>query len=115
MQNATYETQKDFEEIFSKHQLMKVLKEEFSELGAESETVEPEFATEVLSQMYLHRQCDVPTLVGIMGHHGAPQDVADKIMVLVEDDFLDFNIDTEKFILRYDLNDSVKDRLAMYQ
>jgi hypothetical protein len=115
MQTATYETQAEFEELFSKHKLMKVLTEEFTELGNDSEVVEPQFATEVLAQMYLHRQCDVATLVGLMSRHGEPQDVADKILILVEEDFLDYDIDKERFILRYDLTDDVKQRLAMYQ
>jgi hypothetical protein len=109
-------TQKDLEELFSKHQLMPVLREEFREMGEDQVVCEPRMATEALVQMYLHRQCDVPTLVGILSpKYGEPQDVADKLLLLVEIDYFDYDFNKKKFMVKYDVSDDVKEMLAKYQ
>lgn len=110
------DTQKGLEELFSKNQLLPVLRDQFMQMGDECEVVEPAMATEVLAQMYLHRQADVTTLVGIMSpKFGTPQEVADKLLLLCQVDYLDFMEGTQKFVVKFDVSDDVQAMLDRYQ
>lgn len=110
------ETQTGLEELFSKHQLLPVLREQFAEMGDDQIVVEPAMATEALAQLYLHRQADVPTMVGILSpKYGTPQEVADKLLMLCEIDYMDFQESSEKFIVKYDVSEDVQEMLDRYQ
>lgn len=116
MKLPTKDTQSGLEELFSKHQLLSVLRSEFMEMSEDCEVCEPAMATEVLAQMYLHRQADVPTLVGIMSpKFGTPQEVADKLLALCEIDFIDFDENKARFIVKYDVSEDVQRMLDRYQ
>jgi len=104
------DTQKNLEELYSKNQLLKVLREQFSPL------TEDPFQLDVIVQIYLHKQADVPTMVGIFSPKwGEPQDIADLLKVCVEEDLLDFDTETKKFTLTYGISADVEDLLARYQ
>jgi len=110
------DTQTGLEELFSKHQLLPVLRDEFREMGNEQIVVEPEMATEVLAQLYLHRQADVPTMVGILSpKYGTPQEVADKLLLLCEIDYFDYQESSDKFIVKFDVSEDVQEMLDRYQ
>ena len=65
------ETQTNLEELFGRHQLMPTLREEFSPL-----TDDP-FELDVICQTYLHKQADIPTMVGLFSPKwGTPNEVA---------------------------------------
>jgi hypothetical protein len=114
--SPTSETQTGLEELFSKHQLMPVLREQFSEVGDECEVADPKFTTEVLVQIYLHRQADVITMVGILSpKFGTPQEVADNLLILCEHDYIDYQETSSKFTVKYDISDDIKEMLAKYQ
>lgn len=104
------ETQKNLEELYSKNQLLDVLRDQFSPL------TENPFHLDVIVQIYLHKQADVPTMVGIFSPKwGEPQDVADLLKESVEENFLDFDMETKKFTLIYGISADVEDLLARYQ
>ncbi len=104
------ETQKNLEELYSKNQLLEVLRDQFAELSDDP------FEIDVIIQIYLHKQADVPTLVGLFSPKwGTPQDVADMLIVAVENDLLDFSMETEKFSLKYGISEDVENMLARYQ
>lgn len=104
------ETQKNLEELFSKNQLLDVLRAEFAEL-----TDDP-FKLDVVVQAYLHKQADVPTMVGLFSPKwGTPQDVADMLIEVVEDDLIDFDMQTRRFIMKYEVTTDVEEMLARYQ
>jgi hypothetical protein len=114
----TTTTQSGLEELFSKHQLLPVLREQFTEMGDEVDpsVCEPAMATEALAQLYLHRQADVPTMVGILSpKYGTPQEVADKLLKLCEIDYFDFDENKQKFIVKYEVSDDVQEMLDRYQ
>jgi hypothetical protein len=119
MKFPTKETQEDLEHLFNKFQLMSVLRSEYEtivDLKVAEAGIEPAMVTDALCQMYLHRQADPETLVGILSpKYGDPQTVADKLLILVEMDYFDFNTDQNKFTIKYDLSDDVKDMLARFQ
>lgn len=120
MKMPTKQTQKDLEDIYNRWNLMKILREEFETIvdpiPLSEKGVEPQMAIDALCQMYLHRQADPATLVGILSpKYGEPQAVADKLLILVEMDFFDFNEDLDRFTVTYDLSDDVKEMLDRFQ
>lgn len=118
MKNPTNDTQSGLEILFSKHQLLSVLRKEFTAMGdaIDPKICEPAMATEALVQMYLHRQADVTTMVGILSpKYGTPQEVADKLLLLCELDYIDFNDTTDKFVVKYDISPDVQEMLDRYQ
>lgn len=116
----TRQTQIDLEVLYSKYQVLPVLREQFEELAKEYEdTTYHEFIEDVLSHIYLHRQADAVTMVGILSpKHGTPQTVADKLLEVVEMDYLDFNPDlgvSGMFVIRYDASEEAQAMLERYQ
>lgn len=104
------ETQKNLEELFSRNQLLDVLRDQFSPL-----TDDP-FKLDCVVQIYLHKQADLPTMVGLFSPKwGEPQDVAEMLKEVVEDDLIDFDMGEEKFILKYGISADVEEQLALYQ
>lgn len=110
------QTQKNLEELFDKNQLIPVLRKQFEpvfdDLGIDPHPMK----LDVLVQIYLHKQADVPTMVGLFSPKwGEPQEVAELLQECVEDDLLDYNMDTRKFILNYSISEDVQKQLDMYQ
>jgi len=104
------DTQKNLEEIYSRNQLLDVLREQFSPL------TEDPFQLDVIVQIYLHKQADVPTMVGIFSPKwGEPQEIAEMLIEAVEADLLDFDTETKRFTLKYGISADVEDLLARYQ
>lgn len=116
MKLPSKETQSGLEELFNKHQLLPVLRKEFMEMAEDCVICEPVMTAEVLAQLYLHRQADVPTMVGILTpKYGTPQEVADKLLMLCEIDYIDFQESSGKFIVKYDVSEDVQKMLDRYQ
>lgn len=120
MKNPTKETQHSLETLFSKYQLLPVLREEFSSIVSptimEDLGVPPAMATEALVQIYLHRQADPATMVGILSpKYGEPQIVADKLLLLVLHDYIDFDEVQDRFMVKFDVSDDIKAMLDLYQ
>lgn len=117
MKNPTQETQIDIETIYSKYQQLPVLRAEFEEVVEDIE--EPgykKFLIDMLVQIYLHRQADPATMVGVLSpKHGTPQEVADKLMIAAEDDFIDYDPDKQRFSVVFDVTDDVVAMLDRYQ
>lgn len=119
MKMPTKSTQEDLEHLFNKFQLMSVLRSEFETIvdpSVAEHQLEPEMVTEALAQIYLHRQADPETMVGILcPKYGTAQAVADKLLLMVELDYLDFDTDLDKFTVKFDLSDDVKEMLDRFQ
>lgn len=104
------ETQQNLEELYHKNQLLDVLRHQFSPL-----TDDP-FKLDCVVQIYLHKQADLPTMVGLFSPKwGEPQDVADMLIEVVDDDLMDFDMETKRFILKYGITADVEEHLARYQ
>lgn len=103
-------TQENLEELYSKHQLIPVLREQFEELSDDP------FTIDVIVQIYLHKQADLPTMVGLFSPQwGTPQEVANLLVECVENDMLDFDMETARFSLIYAVTEDVEQMLARYQ
>lgn len=118
--NATLnQSQKDLELLYSKYQLLPVLRDEFKTVAEHypDEEMQP-FITDVLTHMSLHRQADAETLVGILSpKYGDPQTVADQLVLLAELDYVDIEetIDGWKFMVKFDVSADVHEMLNKYQ
>lgn len=114
----TKDQQTDLETLYSKYQLLPVLREQFGEFLTDNNMAGDDFEMhkDMLSQIYLHRQADVVTMVGILSpKHGTPQEVADKLVMAAEFDLIDYNEMTGKFIVKYEVSDDVVQMLERYQ
>jgi hypothetical protein len=114
--NPDRQTQKDLETVYSKYQLMPVLREEFGNFLKENDLDgdDVEMHKDMLAQICLHRQADPETMVGVLSpKHGSPQEVSDKLFMAAEFDLIDF--DGKKFILRYDISNDMDEMLSKYQ
>ncbi len=117
MTKTIYEVQSDLETLYSKHQLLPVLREEFATIAEEYPNPdERPFICDMLAQICLHRQADPPTMVGILSpQYGEPQVVANRLLLMVEFDYLDYNQNTGNFMLKFDISEDVQALLDRYQ
>lgn len=103
-------TQLNLEELYNRNQLMDVLRDQFAPL-----TDDP-FKLDCVVQIYLHKQADVPTMVGLFSPKwGEPQDVAEMLKEVVEDDLIDFDMENMRFIMKYEISRDVEELLELYQ
>lgn len=104
------DTQRNLEELFNRNQLMDVLREQFQPL-----TDDP-FKLDCIVQIYLHKQADPATMVGLFSPKwGEPQEVAEMLMEVVNEDLIDFDMESNKFIMKYEVSQDVQDLLDRYQ
>ena len=107
------------EKMFSKNQLYTVLKKEFSDpeiLNKLDELNVPlSFGLKVLMNLYLYKQTDVPTLVGLTRAEYNLKEVETYLLKMVEGDLMDFDPLSEKFISLFDIDPQVKKEMEMYQ
>lgn len=110
MDKNLIETQRNLEELFSKNQLLPVLREVFSE-----HTDDP-FEIDVMVQIYLHKQADVETMVGLFTpKYGEPEDVGEMLLAVCDKDLMDYDINTDKFSVVYEVTKNIQDMLDRYQ
>lgn len=120
MTKTTFEIQSDLETLYSKHQLLPVLREEFATIAEEyPDPAYHPFISEMLAQICLHRQADPPTMVGLLSpKYGSPQSVADMLLLMCEFDYVDFDPSTQphgSFIVKFDISEDVQTMLDRYQ
>jgi hypothetical protein len=117
------EDQVEIEMSLAKNHLMTRVKNEFRNnkspdlmLYMEMLSIDTKFGIDLLAQMQIHKRCDVPTLVGCLRHHAeSAQEVADMILHAAQMDLLDWEPESEKFIVRYCLSDAVQAELDLFQ
>lgn len=117
MTQTSYEDQSNLEILYSKHQLLPVLREEFSEIANQcSEEEHRPFLCDMLAQIFLHRQADPPTMVGLLSpKYGTPQKVADKLLLATELDYIDYSEETGNFMVQFDVSEDIVELLELYQ
>jgi len=117
-------TQVELEILYSKHQSLRLIKQEAIEAGLpamlKDKGIDIEFGLEALAQMQLHKQADMATLGGILLKHfdhmeDPAQACSDALFDMAQYDFINFNTDTRKFVLRYAVSADIEDRIEMFQ
>ena len=127
MQDATLNDlrahQIQLEELYSKNQLIPRIKAEFTECQEfdfrpyfAEKGIPEDFGYAVLTQMALHKRCDLPTLIGVMRHHlKDDQATADMLLVCVDADLVDWDSRLQIFIVRLTIAQEVQDELDRFQ
>lgn len=109
--------QTNLEIRYSNHQLLPVLRKEFQEIAKRyPEENDHEFICDMLTQIYLHRQADPPTMVGLLSpKYGTPQEVADKLLLMCLFDFIDYDETNGNFMVMFDVSEDISIMLELYQ
>lgn len=117
MTQSSYEDQSNLEILYSKHQLLPVLREQFNEIAERyPEKAYHPFICDMLAQIYLHRQADPPTMVGLLSpKYGTPQSVADALLLMCEFDYMDYDESTGNFMVQFDVSEDIVEELELYQ
>jgi hypothetical protein len=117
-----YERQIQLEELYNKNQLIPRIKKEFtdSELGFGQyffeAGIDEDFGYAVLTQMALHKRCDIPTLLGCVSHVlEDAQASANMLERCVNADLLDYHEDLDVLIVKYEIADEVQHELDQFQ
>lgn len=117
------ELQIQLEQLFNKNQLIPRLRAEFEK---ESDGyfvqkcieagISPTFGIDAMVHISLHKQADLPTMLGVLQHHFEDiQTVADMLYKACEIDLLDWDDALEKFVFRYEVSPDVQEELDRYQ
>jgi hypothetical protein len=116
------EFQEEIERLFHKNQLVPRIKHEFAEKQEVRDwiirhEIDVDFGISLLAQMVLHRTADLPTLVGILRPYmnGNSQHAADQLERAAMADLVDWSEPLQKFIIKYDIAQDVKDELERFQ
>jgi hypothetical protein len=120
-----YENQQMLERIFNEKQAIPLLHKELLDSEyivrlIEQSQLDQGFALDLLAQMMLHKRATVATLVGLLKYHfekklNPYQACADALQRAAEVDLIDYDIETQKFILRFDASAAVHDLIRQYQ
>lgn len=115
-----YQKQIDFEDKYNKNQLIKRLREEFSDpellVIMEKADIPHKFGIDLLVQMCLHKRCSVSTLIGTLRNHcNNINEIPELLLKAVKADLVDWNNEIEQFIIVYDISEDVQQEIDTYQ
>lgn len=119
--NPKMQHQIELERLFSKNQTLSRIRKEFTAYPQFVEQMEKHkipvpFGFDLLTQMALHKRCDLPTLCAILGSHfGSAQTTADMLLKAAEADLVDWNAPLRIFIVRFTLSQDVQDDIDRFQ
>ena len=123
--DARRQHQADLERLYSKNQIMPRIRGEFEEAdfnwkAIEETGVDSDFALDLLTQMALHKRCNLPTLVGILRKHFEPsveasQLAADMLSKTVDIGLVDWSATLKMFIVKFTITEDVQRDIDRFQ
>lgn len=113
----------ELERLYSKNQLIPRIRSEFTQCEAfnfseyfKAKEIPEAFGFDVLTQMALHKRCQLPTLVGALNRHfDDPQRTADMLMKCAEADLMDWSAGLNLFVVKFTISDDVQAELDRFQ
>lgn len=130
-------TQEEMERIYAKNQLVKRIRQEFIDAGAEKAladiNIKPDFGLDLMAQMVIHKRATLETLVGLLKGHFIDEDnhlqaCADALYEAAKEDIVDIDrskwivdyktkkeIPQVMFVVRYEISSDVQRELDLYQ
>lgn len=124
-EDARRQHQADLERLYSKNQIIPRIRGEFEEAkfdwkAIEAAGIDADFALDLLTQMALHKRCNLPTLVGILRKHFEPalessQLAADALHKAVQSGLVDWNAALKLFIVRFTITEDVQRDIDRFQ
>lgn len=119
------DTQINLEKIFAKNQLVKRIKQVFSEGGAgkllDKAEIPEEFGLDLLAQMHLHKRVKVEVLVAILYHHFEDQGkdpfqaCADMLYKACDANLMGWSSPDQRFVVFHQMPDEVQQELDQFQ
>lgn len=114
--NTKFKHQMLLEHLFNKNQTISRIRAEFQDskevnfVGYMLENgIDENFGLDVMTQMALHKRADMQTLIGTLRHHfNTAQQVADGLLLCATHDLIDWNPETETFIVRFTISQDVQ-------
>ena len=111
------------EQLFNKNQLIPRIRREFIECTEvdfkgwiDAAGLPEKLGFDLLTQMALHKRCNLPTLVGVLRHHcDEAQEVVDLIQKAAEADLVDWDPSTKMFVVIFTLSSETQEELDKYQ
>lgn len=121
-----FSSQADIETLFSKHQVMPFLREEFKATGVIDEfkslAIPTGFGLDLLSCMVLYKRANIPTLVGLLRGYfsddeetSAEQHCANMLRRAVECDVVDYDPVNQVFVVIYNIDEATQKELDKFQ
>ena len=115
--------QVELEQLYNKNQLVSRIRKEFVNCKDFSFTdhmirmgIPIEFGLDVLTQMVLHKRASLPTLAGILRRHfNDSQITADMLLKCAMADLVDWDPNTEHFIVKFEVSADVQEELDRFQ
>lgn len=109
--------QKELETTHNNNLLTKKLKEVFDEYPEELlQDIPKSFATALLSQMYLRKRADAPTLLGVLQHYAnSLEEAIAYLEKSAEIDLVDYDTSSNVFVMKYTLEKEVEEQLNAFQ
>lgn len=113
----------ELEQLFNKNQLIPRMRKEFTDCKEfdfvdyiKKAAMPVMFGIDLLVQMALHKRADLVTLIGCLRHHfDDGQKTADAIYKAAELDLLDYDVQTETFVLKFSISVDVQAELDRFQ
>lgn len=123
MQDAKMQHQKILELMYSKNQLLPRIRAEFLECKEfdfskyiESTGLPVEFGIELLTQMALHKRCNLPTLIGCLRYLAEDaQQCADYLYQAAVSDLINWSPDLQMFVVIFTISYDVQEELDRFQ
>lgn len=119
-----FQFQLDIEKMFNNNQLFPRIKREFMEAGwgqkLQDADIPERFGYALLVQMVLHKRASLPVLMGILRDHFLDQPkpsqaCVDMLHKACEADLMNWDTNSEQFIIIWDVSQDVYDDLERYQ
>jgi len=116
--------QHKLEKMFSKYQLIEVMTKAFVDAdfpaALAEDNISEDFGLSMLVQMALHKRADISVLVGLHKRYfdSLPephQACADMILVMLEKAYFEWDPDSEKVIVEYQISDELQLMIDRYQ
>lgn len=120
-----YENQVLIEHMFNSRQTIPMIRSQLMEsdfiiqLITKSE-LDQNFCIDLLTQMILHKRTTIQTLVGLLHSHNEPfanayQITANMLYIAAEKDLVDYDTESNKFVLKWDMDEKSHDLIRQYQ
>lgn len=113
--------QMELERLFNKNQTLTRIRKEFTAYPQFIEQMEKHhipvpFGFDLLTQMALHKRCDLPTLVSILNtHFNNVQLTTDMLLKCAEADLVDWSTTLRIFIVKFTVSADVQEELDRFQ
>lgn len=123
MQSNNRDLQLELERKYNKNQLVTRIRQEFTDCEAldfaaalDDLGVDPNLGINILTQLAIHKRANMATMIGCVRHYADElQDIADTLLIMAENDYINWDPEQELFIVELDVSKDVQEEIDTYQ